>query len=97
MTLRIYIAQQLRALEQLEGVSDQQIDEATEIIEATILETPDEIKQIENNQEKEKAFREYIKKSKYINKGTIQGIQHQENKGGTVNNHFGDTHNHPNQ
>jgi hypothetical protein len=61
LTLRIYIAQQLRALEQLEGVSDHQIDEATEIIEATILETPEDIKQIKEIEEQKQQFYDYIR------------------------------------
>jgi len=61
LTLRIYIAQQLRMLEQLDGVSDKEIDEATNIIEATIVETPDEIKEIKNSKEKKEAFEDYIR------------------------------------
>jgi hypothetical protein len=58
--LRIYIAQQLRALE---GVSDEKIDETAEIIEATILDTPENIKKIENHQEQKEAFEKYFKKT----------------------------------
>ena len=92
IALRVWIANELRKLEQLEGVSDEKIEEATDIIEATIVETPENIKKIEDNKEQEKAFKEYVKKNKYINNGTIQGVQHNE---GTVNNYFGDVHNPP--
>ena len=61
LTLRIYIAQQLRALEQLEGVSDKQIEEATNIIETTVIEVPDEIKQIENKEKQREQFEDYIR------------------------------------
>jgi len=61
LTLRVYIAQQLRALDQLEGVSDKEIDEATGIIEATIAQTPDEIKQIEDKEEQKRQFEDYIR------------------------------------
>ena len=61
LTLRIYITQQLRMLEQLEGVSDKELDEATDIIEATIVETPDEIKEIKNSKEQKEVFEDYIR------------------------------------
>jgi len=95
--LRVYIAGQLRALEELEGVSDEKIEEVTDIIEATIVETPEKIKEIEDKEEQEKEFKEYVRKNKYINNGTIQGIQHQTNEeGSTVYNYFGDAYKHPN-
>jgi len=58
--LRVYIARQLRALEK---VSDKKIEETAEIIEATIIETPEEIKKIEDNQEQKEAFEKYFKKT----------------------------------
>ena len=67
--LRVYIAQQLRALEELEGASIEKIEEATDIIEATIIETPESIKQIEEPKEQKEAFQKYIK-----NKTTIRNI-----------------------
>lgn len=67
--LRVYIAGQLRALEQLDGVSDEKIDEATDIIEATILDTPANIKEIKNVNEQKEEFNKYIK-----NKTTIRNI-----------------------
>jgi hypothetical protein len=75
----------------LDGALLKQIEDMTDIIEATIKETPKEIKEIANDKEKEEAFKEYVKKNKYINSGTIQGIQHNEGK---VDMHFGDVHNH---
>ena len=82
--LRVYIAQQLRALEQLEGVSDEKIKEYTDIIETTVIETPEEIKEIEDKEEQEKEFKEYVKNNttirnitaknyfeKIVNKGTM--------------------------
>jgi len=59
--LRVYIAGQLKALEELEGASSDEIEEVTDIIETTILETPEEIKQIEDIKEQEEAFKKYIK------------------------------------
>ena len=59
--LHVYITNELRALEQLEGSSSQQIEEMTDIIEATIVETPDEIKEIKNSKEKKEAFEDYIR------------------------------------
>jgi len=61
--LRVYIAGQLRALEQLEGVSDEKIEEVTDIIEATIVETPESIKQIGEPNEQKEAFEDYFKKT----------------------------------
>ncbi|CAA6814572.1 MAG: Unknown protein [uncultured Sulfurovum sp.] len=95
--LRVYIAKQVNALEQLEDVSNEEIEEITDIIEATIINTPDDIKQMKSEEEKKEVFQEYIKKTKYINNGTIQGIQHQHNEGGVINNNFGNVHNYPNQ
>lgn len=66
--LRVYIAHQLRALEELEGASDEKIEEATDIIEATVVETPDEIKQIDDERERKAAF------EKYIDNSTIKNI-----------------------
>ena len=100
--LRVYIEQQLRALEQLEGVSDEKIEEVTDIIEDTVIETPDEIKQIEDKGEQKKLFEKHIHKVyKTINNivnGNLYGVGVAEN-GATVNQTFnyGDTHNHPNQ
>ena len=82
--LRVYIAGQLRALEELEGVSDEKIEEVTDIIEATIIETPEKIKEIEDKEEQEKEFKKYIENNptirnitaknyfeKIVNKGTM--------------------------
>jgi len=98
LTLRIYIAQQLRMLEQLEGVSDKEIDEATNIIEATIVETPDEIKQIKEPKEQKEAFEKHIYKTvNNIVHGNVYGVNGNIEDGATVNQtlNFGDTHNHP--
>ena len=96
LALRVYIAQQLRALEQLEGASDKQIEEVTDIIEATIIETPDEIKQIEDKKEQKQVFNTYVKN---IVKGNVYGVNGNIEDGAnlTQNFNFGDTHNHPNQ
>ena len=61
--LRLYIANELRALEALEGVSNDKIEETAEIIEATIVETPDVIKKIEEPKERQEAFEKYFKKT----------------------------------
>ena len=84
--LRVYIAQQLRALEQLEGVSAEKIDEVTDIIEATIVETPDSIKEIEDVKEQKEAFEKYIDNTKIRNitaKNYFEKIVVKD--GGTVN------------
>jgi len=85
--LRIYIAQQLRALEQLEGVSDEKIEETAEIIEATILDTPEEIKNIDNKEEQEESFKEYINKNTTIRNITAKNYFEKivVKDGGTVN------------
>ncbi len=70
--LRIYIAQQLKSLKQLEGVSDKKIEKATNIIEATIVETPDEIKEIKNAKEQKEAFDEYVKNNSSIREITAK-------------------------
>jgi len=59
--LRVYIARQFRALEQLEGISDEKIEEVTDIIEATIVETPEKIKEIEDKEEQKRQFEDYIR------------------------------------
>jgi len=95
--LRLYIANELRALDALDGVSDKQMDEAIDIIEAEILATPEEIKQITEPQKQKESFEKYFNEKpsiKNIVNGTLQGVQHNE---GTVHMHFGDVHNHPNQ
>ena len=94
--LRVYIAQQLRALEQLEGASDEQIEEITDIVEATVVETPDEIKEIEDKEEQKQVFNTYVKN---IVKGNVYGVNGNIEDGATINQTFnyGDTHNHPNQ
>ena len=84
--LRAYIAQQLRALDQLEGVSSEKIDEVTDIIEATIVETPDSIKEIEDFKEQKEAFEKYIDNTKIRNitaKNYFEKIVVKD--GGTVN------------
>ena len=59
--LHVYITNELRALEQLEGSSSQQIEEMTDIIEATIVETPDEIKEIKDKEEQKQQFEDFIR------------------------------------
>ena len=84
--LRAYIAQQLRALDQLEGVSSEKIDEVTDIIKATIVETPDSIKEIEDFKEQKEAFEKYIDNTKIRNitaKNYFEKIVVKD--GGTVN------------
>ena len=85
--LRVYIAQQLRALEQLEGVSDEKIEEVTDIIEATIVETPEKIKEIEDKEEQEKEFKEYIENNTSIRNITAKNYFEKivVKDGGTVN------------
>jgi len=60
LALRIYIKKELKALEQLESASNEKIEEMTDIIEATIIETPDEIKNISDNKEQKEAFENYV-------------------------------------
>lgn len=79
MALRVWIANELRKLEQLEGVSNEKIEEATDIIEATVLETPEEIKKIEDDKEQEKAFKKYIRKVH-----TKNYFEYFDNRGGTA-------------
>ena len=96
--LRVYIANELRALEQLEGSSPQQIEEMTDMIEATIIETPDEIKQIKEPKEEREAFEKHIHTTiNNIVNGNVYGISGNVEDGATVNQtlNFGDTHNHP--
>ena len=85
--LRLYIANELRALDALEGVSDEKIEETADIIEATIVETPDRIKQIEEPKERQEAFEEYIKKSSSIRNITAKNYFEKiiVKDGGTVN------------
>ena len=85
--LRVYIAGQLRALEQLEGASNEKIDEATDIIEATIVETPEKIKNIEDTEEQEKQFKEYIENNSTIRNITAKNYFEKivVKDGGTVN------------
>lgn len=105
LALRVYIAQQLKALEQLEGVSDEKIDEATDIIEATVIETPDKIKQIENEEKQKEVFEKYVNENQQVQKiiknfvkGNLYGVGVAETGSNVEQNfHFGDTHNHPNQ
>ena len=66
--LRVYIANELRALKQLEGVSDEKINEATDIIETIIVETPNRIKEMEDVKEQKEVF------EKYIDNTTIRNI-----------------------
>jgi len=57
--LRVYIANELRALEKQE-LSEEEIEKATDIIEATILETPAEIEQIEDKNLQKESFEKYV-------------------------------------
>ena len=83
--LRVCIARQLRALEQLEGVSDEKIEETAEVIEATILDTPEEIKQIKNQAEQKEAFQEYIKNDTTIRNITAKNYFEKIINQGTMN------------
>ena len=85
--LRVYIAEQLRALEQLEGVSNEKIEEVTDIIETTIVETPEKIKEIEDKEEQEKEFKEYIENNTSIRNITAKNYFEKivVKDGGTVN------------
>jgi hypothetical protein len=89
--LRVYIAQQLKALEQLEGATPKQIEEVTNIIETSIVETPEEIKQIKEPQKQKEAFEAYFKENPNVRK--IQAENYFESivakDGGTVNLNFG--------
>ena len=98
IVLRVYIANELRSLKQLEGSSPQKIDDMTNMIEATIEETPDEIKQIKEPKEKREAFEKYIHKTiNNIVNGNVYGVSGNVEDGATVNQTFtfGDTDNHP--
>jgi len=66
MTLRAYIAMQLRGLDKLQDASNEQIEETAEIIETAIIETPKEIKQIEDKSEQKERFLEYLQKNNSI-------------------------------
>ena len=83
--LRVYIAQELRALEKLEGASDEKIEEITDIIEATIIKTPDEIKQIEEPIEQKEAFHKYVKNNTNIRNITIKNYFEKIVNKGTMN------------
>ncbi len=87
LALRVYIAQELRAMEQLEGVSDEKIEEVTDIIETTIIETPDEIKKIEEPKEQKEAFQDYINNNTSIRNITSKNYFEKivVKDGGTVN------------
>ena len=95
LALRVYIAGQLRVLEQLKSVSNEKIEEVTDIIEATVVETPDEIKEIEDKEEQKQEFNTYVK---HIVNGNVYGVNGNIEDGAnlTQNFNFGDTHNHPN-
>jgi len=66
LTLRAYIAMQLKGLDGLKDADEKQIEETAEIIEATIVDTPTEIKKIEDKGDQERAFKEYLQKSEAI-------------------------------
>ncbi len=85
--LRIYITQQLKTLEQLEGISDKKIEEVTDIIEATIIDTPEDIKQIEEPKVQQKAFEKYVKNNTSIRNITAKNYFEKivVKDGGTVN------------
>ena len=93
--LRFYIAQQLKSMANAEVFTPKQLEEMTDVIEATVIETPEEIKQMDEPKE---AFEAYFKENQNIKNvtnivnGTLQGVQHNE---GTVNMHFGDVLNSP--
>jgi len=67
--LRVYIAQQLKAMENVEAFSPKQLEEMTDVIEATIIETPEEIKQMDEPKE---AFEEYFKKTPAVRNITAE-------------------------
>ena len=58
--LRVYISQQLKAMENAKVFSPKQLEEMTDVIEATVIETPEEIKQMD---EPKDAFEAYFKKT----------------------------------
>jgi len=61
--LRVYIAQQLKAMENFEEFSSKQLEEMTDVIETTVIETPEEIKQMDDPKE---AFQKYFKEKPAI-------------------------------
>ena len=61
--LRVYIANELKKLEQLEKVSDKDLEEVTDIIETTVLEVPEDVKQIKEIHEQKEAFSIYCQKT----------------------------------
>lgn len=87
MALRAYIAMQLRGLDKLQNAPEEQIEETAGIIETAIIETPEEIKQLEDKSEQKERFLEYLQKNSsiktiyaknYVEKIVVKG-------GGTVN------------
>jgi replicative DNA helicase len=60
--LRVYINQQLKAIETLEGASENQIEEVLDAIEATIVEVPEEIKNLTDKEEQQERFLDYFNK-----------------------------------
>jgi len=92
--LKLYISNELRALDKL---SDGDIGEITDVIETTIIEIPDEIKQLKEPKEQREAFEKYFNKHEALRK--IKAKNYFEKivikKGATLNQHFGDVHNYP--
>jgi hypothetical protein len=70
--ISVYIKQQLKAIDELGDASDKEIKEIANIIETTVVETPEEIKQIDNLTEQKEAFEEYIKNSPKIRNITAE-------------------------
>ncbi len=88
MTLRAYIAMQLRGLDKLQDASNEQIEETAEIIETAIIETPEEIKQTEDKSEQKERFLEYLRISNSFKKIKDSILDIDLNGEGEVNNSF---------
>jgi hypothetical protein len=91
--LSVYIKQQLKAIGEIEDVSDKEIEEIADIIETTVAETPEEIRQIDNSTKQKEAFEEYIKRSlknkNIYAKNYFEKIVAKDKA--TINFNFGDT------
>ena len=87
MAMKADIALRLRSLDKLKDVQEEQIDEIAEIIETAIIETPEEIKKIEDKSEQKEKFLDYLQKNSSIKaiyaKNYVKKIIVKD--GGTVN------------
>lgn len=85
ITLSMYIANELRKLKQLEASSSEFIEETTEVIETAVLEIPEKIRQIENEDKQKEAFQKYIQEEPTIRNITTNNyIENIDNRGGTI-------------